>query len=92
MALNDYEQYAAKDWDGYGADPVTPNTLAVGRALCDLFAKPPETAPGADGMVCFEWCDFEKGHKVFLDVSADAIQLYIRVGPDRVFTLNSVSR
>ena len=37
-------------------------------------------------------CDFEKGHKVFLDVSADAIQLYIRVGPDRVFTLNSVSR
>jgi hypothetical protein len=76
--LDDYEQYAQPNWDGYGADPITAETLAMARTLANLFAIPPDTSPGADGGVCFEWVGSDS--KVFLDVGPTSIHFYARIG------------
>lgn len=86
--LADYGEYAEPNWDGYGADPITPDTLVIGRALAALFEKPPHAAPGGDGTVGFEWVDLERGHKVFFDAHHDYIGVYVRVG-DVAFTTRS---
>lgn len=78
--LSDYEDYDFEDWDGYGGKPITAETLALARAINDLLKQPPHIAPGGDGTIGFEWCDFEKDHKVFLDVSSDGISFYARIG------------
>ncbi len=78
--LEKYEAYNIRNWDGYDADPIVPKTLEIARALAGLFDKPPEAAPGGDGTIGFEWVDFEKGHKVFLDVAEGFIHIYVRIG------------
>lgn len=78
--LSQYEDYDFEGWDGYGGKPITAETLALARAINDLLKQPPAIAPGGDGTIGFEWCDFEKDHKVFLDVSSDGMSIYARIG------------
>lgn len=70
--LEGYDKYAAPDWDYYGAEPITPDTVAYARAaitaLPDYFGAP-HVSPGADGTVGLEWI-FKTGHivKIFIDL------------------------
>lgn len=53
-----YEAYDCENWDGYGAKPITPETLALARRLLELMpdtAGWPHIAPGGDGSIGFEW-------------------------------------
>ena len=76
--LADYEAYNCHDWDGYGAEPVTPETLAVSRRVAAMMQNPPDPAPGGDGTICFEWRD-DAGNIICLDVSAGGIAFYGRL-------------
>jgi hypothetical protein len=56
--FSEYVDYAVPDWDGYGANPITTETVAAARALKRLFISevpPADIAPGADGTIGFEW-------------------------------------
>lgn len=76
--LAEYEGYNCHDWDGYGAEPVTPETLAVARTIAAMMQHPPDPAPGGDGTVCFEWRD-NKENIICLDVLAGQIAFYGRL-------------
>lgn len=56
--LDGYEQYNRPNWDGFGAEPITPKTLRYARQmremLPDAFGEP-HVAPGADGSIGFYW-------------------------------------
>lgn len=74
-----YESYAVADWDGYGAVPISPETLESAVALLKelpIGLRKPDIAPGADGSIGFEW-DFETG---------SVTQVYLDVGPGRVMS------
>jgi hypothetical protein len=66
------EEYGAADWDGFGAEPISAETIAAARKFYSLLpqeAATPEVAPGADGAIGFEWI-FNEGpvRKLFVDV------------------------
>lgn len=77
--LAGYERYAEADWDCYGAEPISAETVAAARQLLkklpDTLGQP-HIAPGSDGTVGFEW------------VRADGPfrKLYIDVGPGKVWS------
>jgi hypothetical protein len=56
--LDGYDQYNRPNWDGFGAEPITPKTLHYARQmremLPDAFGEP-HIAPGADGSIGFYW-------------------------------------
>jgi hypothetical protein len=67
-----FEGYASPNWDGYGAEPITQDTVDAGRALLSLLPREwraPAIAPAADGSIGFEW-DREDGpiRTVFVDI------------------------
>lgn len=76
--LEGYERYAEADWDCYGAEPISRETVEVARQFLDMLPDTlgkPHISPGSDGTIGFEW------------VSTDGPlrKLYIDVGPGRVW-------
>jgi hypothetical protein len=56
--FSDYEHYALPRWDGYGAEPITSETVQAARSfrlLLPMDAPQPDIAPGGDGTIGFEW-------------------------------------
>jgi hypothetical protein len=73
--LDGYEKYARSDWDGFGAEPITRETLNAARSILNNLPPPftdPHVAPGADGAIGLYWSD---------DVRAQFSSLCIDVGP-----------
>ncbi|HEY8007135.1 MAG TPA: hypothetical protein VIE66_10155 [Methylocella sp.] len=72
LILDSYEQLNHRNWDGYDAEPITPETLRYARRLLrvmpDTFG-PPDIAPSGDGSIGLEWVlDDGSLHKLFLDI------------------------
>lgn len=68
-----FESYDIDDWDGYGAKPITSDTVKAARAFKRLFDQEtpqPDIAPGADGTIGFEWrFGIPNGeHRILIDV------------------------
>ena len=56
--LAGYDRYAEADWDCYGAEPISPETVGVARRLLEMLPDTlgkPHIAPGSDGTIGFEW-------------------------------------
>ena len=56
--FSEYEMYAVEDWDGYGADPISIQTVQAARGFKRMLAREtpePDVAPGSDGTIGFEW-------------------------------------
>jgi hypothetical protein len=72
-----YERYNQANWDGYGAEPITPETLRYARRLMpvipDTFGRP-DVAPSGDGAIGLEWV-LERGRvrKLFLDIGPGSV-------------------
>jgi len=52
--LNGFEQYNHRNWDGYDAKPITPETLRYARHLLGVMPDtfgPPDIAPSGDGSI-----------------------------------------
>ena len=76
--LAGYERYAEADWDCYGAEPISPETVEAARQLLEMLPDTlgkPHISPGSDGTIGFEW--------VFTD--GPLRKLYIDAGPGRVW-------
>jgi hypothetical protein len=75
----EYEKYSFADWDGYGAEPIAPETVKLGRAIYDLLnGQRPDDAPGGDGSIGFEWRNGED--MMCLDVCGDEFRVYGKMG------------
>jgi hypothetical protein len=79
MPLEGYEAYNVENWDGYNADPITPETLGFAQKIAALIEQKPDDAPGGDGSVCWEW---RTGEDILcLDVQKDGdFRVYGRIG------------
>jgi hypothetical protein len=71
--LASYGQYAKSNWDGDGAEAITPETLAYARRILSLLPNTfgaPDIAPAADGSIALEWVpdSHAKLDKLFLDI------------------------
>ncbi|MGV7215909.1 hypothetical protein [Bradyrhizobium sp. UFLA05-112] len=56
--FTEYEGYDQPDWDGYGAEPISRETVRAARSFSRLLPPSvlkPDVAPGADGTIGFEW-------------------------------------
>lgn len=76
--LKGYERYSERDWDGYDADPISPETLNAARTflrLLPLTLGDPDIAPGSDGTIGLEWQFSDRPLK----------KLFIDIGPGRVW-------
>ncbi len=70
--LTGYNRYSVPNWDGYGAEAITPATIAAARQFIRDLPKTfgePDIAPGADGTIGLEW-SFRNGplRKLFIDI------------------------
>lgn len=55
--LKGYEKYNVRNWDGYDAEPITPETLELAQRVFDMMDERGDAAPGGDGSICMEWRD-----------------------------------
>jgi len=56
--FDEYEMYDFPDWDGYGGEPISHDTVQAARSfkrLLPMDTPPPDIAPGGDGTIGFEW-------------------------------------
>jgi hypothetical protein len=77
--LSGFDGYKTADWDGYGAEPISQETIDAAREFLTLIPNTlgdPEIAPGADGTVDLEW--------VLRDGALR--KLFIDIGPGRLWT------
>jgi hypothetical protein len=73
--FSDYDDYDFPDWDGYGAIPISKETVNAARRLFRLLpraASDPDIAAAGDGTIGFEWRS---------DVTPDRTIIFIEVGP-----------
>ncbi len=59
-----------KNWDGYGAEPISPETIELAVRVAEIFHDLPadlNPAPGGDGSVGFEIC-WGDGREFWIDV------------------------
>jgi hypothetical protein len=71
--LAGFEALNEHNWDGYGAEPISAETLQYARQLLTVMPEPlgpPDIAPAGDGSITLEWVpdDHPKLHKLFLDI------------------------
>jgi hypothetical protein len=71
----EYRIYGTPNWDGYGAAPITKQTVEWAEILLAMFRAPPETAPCVDGTIGFEWIDSAR-RKLFLYVGERGVNVY----------------
>lgn len=72
--LAGYEGYNCRNWDGYDAEPISPETLAYARKLLEIMPDTlgwPDIAPGGDGSIGFEWEPAGTAKKLCFDVDPD---------------------
>jgi hypothetical protein len=73
-----FSRYNRENWDGYGADPITPETISAARKFVKMLPKnlgEPEMAPGSDGIIALEWL-FNEPHplrKLFIDIGPGSV-------------------
>jgi hypothetical protein len=71
-SFDGYDNYEVADWDGYGAEAITRETVRAAREMLGFIPKnfpEPEIAPGADGSIGFEWIPGDSSiRKLFIDV------------------------
>jgi hypothetical protein len=70
--LSSFTAYNNPNWDGFDAEPITSETVAVARRLASLIPAAygeADIAPGADGTIGFEWHP-ETGpiRKLYIDI------------------------
>lgn len=53
--MDDFASYDIPDWDGYGAEPITAETLALARQVEAILPIPGDVVPGADGSIAWLW-------------------------------------
>src|SRR2546429_568723 len=71
-----FSEYAIRDWDGDGAEPITSETLDFARRVHSALPRalrPADIAPGGDGTIGFEWQEGPAERRKFT---------IIKVGPD----------
>ena len=70
--LSGYEAYGAPNWDGYGSEPIMPETVDAARSFLKLLPPhfgQPEVSPASDGTIGLEWVrDTGPFRKLFIDV------------------------
>jgi hypothetical protein len=70
--LAGYEKYATANWDHYGAEPITSETLQSARTFLTLLPDTlgaPDIAPSSDGAIALEWSfNNRRLRKLFIDV------------------------
>jgi hypothetical protein len=73
-ALVGYDKYQTENWDGYGARPITTETLNFARRIMSFLPTSlgaPDVAPAGDGSIALEWIPDDPTHnigKLFLDI------------------------
>ena len=100
-----FSRYNKANWDGYGAAPITPETVRAARRFLRMLPTvlgEPEMAPGSDGIIAMEWL-FENHHplrKLFIDVGpGDVWSAYFRRAdgkkgtmPEELITANTKTK
>ena len=75
--LAGYEAYAHSNWDGYDAEPISPETLRAARFFLSMLPETlgePDIAPGADGTIGLEWSFTDRPlRKLFIDIGPGAV-------------------
>jgi hypothetical protein len=75
--FKDYDQYAKANWDGYGALPITRETIAAARRFVRSMPRAygaPDIAPGADGAIGLEWFFTNRPiRKLFIDIGPGGV-------------------
>ena len=81
--LKGYEEYNVPNWDGYGAEPIVPETLALAQVIFDMIDERGDAAPGGDGSICMEW---RRGDDILcLDIGpSDQISIYGKIAGKHV--------
>ena len=83
--FSEYEAYNCADWDGYGAQPISPEIVRAARAfnfLLPISGQRPDIAPGADGTIGFEWRSGSAENREFILIDVGPAN---RVVAKRVF-------
>ncbi|MFZ5693533.1 MAG: hypothetical protein ACOY5F_20045 [Pseudomonadota bacterium] len=73
-----FEAYSVRNWDGYDAEPIHPDTLKIAKAMYDILPATlgkPDVSPAADGSIGFEWLHDEGPYR----------KLFIDIGPGKVW-------
>lgn len=73
--FSQYEAYNVSDWDGYGAESISSETIQTARRFKNLWRRQvpmADIAPGADGTIGFEWRS---------GLPTDRTVTFIEVGP-----------
>ena len=93
--LAGYEEYERADWDGYGAEPISAETIDAARSFltskCLRTLGQPEISPGSDGTIGLEWVrDTGPFRKLFIDIGPGKIwHAYWRLADGRTDKLRS---
>lgn len=70
--LAGFDCYLTKDWDGYGADPISVETVSAAKAFLAVMPATfgdPDIAPGVDGTIGLQWVLKNKPlRKLFIDI------------------------
>jgi hypothetical protein len=77
-SLVGYEKYQTENWDSYGAQPITAETLSFARRIMPLLPTSlgePDVAPAGDGSIALEWVPEDQAHKLN--------KLFLDIGPGR---------
>lgn len=89
-AFSEYETYNCPDWDGYGAQPISQQTVRAARSfsyLLPISGQRPDVAPGADGTIGFEWRFGARENREFILIDVGPAN---RVVAKRVFADGTV--
>ncbi len=70
--LDGFHRYVTPNWDGFGAEPITPSTVEATRAFLRMMPMSfgyPDVAPGADGTIGLEWYFTDRPlRKLYIDI------------------------
>jgi hypothetical protein len=95
--FTDYESYDVNDWDGYGALPISRETVESARRFVLQIPRrfgSVDIAPGSDGTIGFEW-GFGAGLNrsfVLIDVGPGDLVSARKIDPSGKITLYSPTR
>jgi hypothetical protein len=73
-----FGKYTSPNWDGYGAEPIAPETLDAARSLYAMLPNElayPDIAPSADSTIGFEW----------VRTTGPMKKLFIDIGPNETW-------
>jgi hypothetical protein len=83
--VEEFRSYDGADWDGYGAEPITSETVKNADLINEMLTAAgagPWPAPGGDGSIGFEFTF--QGQSFFLDVIGSKITGHVKSQPKQV--------